>query len=34
MSENSFEMPSIANEKINIDSVTKRDGTLAPFDSS
>ncbi len=34
MSENSFEMPSIANEKINIDSVTKRDGTLAPFDSN
>ena len=34
MSENSFEMPSIANEKINIESVTKRDGTLAPFDST
>ncbi len=34
MSENKFEMPSIANEKINIESVTKRDGTLAPFDSS
>ncbi len=27
-------MPSVANEKINIESVTKRDGTLAPFDSS
>ena len=34
MSENKFEMPSIADEKINIESVTKRDGTLAPFDSS
>ena len=34
MSETSFEMPSVANEKINIESVTKRDGTLAPFDSS
>ena len=34
MSENNFEMPSVANEKINIESVTKRDGTLAPFDSS
>ncbi|MBE6448782.1 MAG: ribonucleoside triphosphate reductase [Alphaproteobacteria bacterium] len=34
MSNNSFEMPQVANEKINIESVTKRDGTLAPFDSS
>ena len=34
MSENNFKMPSVANEKINIESVTKRDGTLAPFDSS
>ena len=34
MSENNVEMPSVANEKINIESVTKRDGTLAPFDSS
>ncbi len=34
MSENSFELPSIANEKIDIESVTKRDGTLAPFDST
>lgn len=34
MSETSFELPSVANEKINIESVTKRDGTLAPFDSS
>lgn len=34
MSETSFEMPSVANEKIKIESVTKRDGTLAPFDSS
>ena len=33
MSENSFEMPSIANEKINIESVTKRDGTLAALKS-
>ncbi|MBE6445085.1 MAG: ribonucleoside triphosphate reductase [Alphaproteobacteria bacterium] len=34
MSNNDFNMPSIANEQINIDSVTKRDGTLAPFDST
>lgn len=34
MSENSFELPSIANEKNDIESVTKRDGTLAPFDST
>ena len=34
MSNNNFEMPAVANEKINIDSVTKRDGTLAPFDST
>lgn len=34
MSENSFKLPSIANEKIDIESVTKRDGTLAPFDST
>lgn len=27
-------MPSLEDEKINIESVTKRDGTLAPFDSS
>ncbi len=27
-------MPAIGDEKINIESVTKRDGTLAPFDSS
>lgn len=34
MSTNNFDMPSVANEKINIESVTKRDGTLAPFDST
>ena len=34
MSENNVEMPSVANEKINIETVTKREGTLAPFDSS
>ena len=34
MSNNNFEMPAVANEKLNIDSVTKRDGTLAPFDST
>ena len=34
MSTNNFEMPSVANEKIDIENVTKRDGTLAPFDSS
>ncbi|MBE6453106.1 MAG: ribonucleoside triphosphate reductase [Alphaproteobacteria bacterium] len=34
MSNNNFDMPSVANEKIDIDSVTKRDGTLAPFDSN
>ncbi len=27
-------MPSVANEKIDIENVTKRDGTLAPFDST
>lgn len=34
MSKSSYEMPAIGDEKINIESVTKRDGTLAPFDSS
>lgn len=34
MSKSNYEMPSLEDEKINIESVTKRDGTLAPFDSS
>ncbi|MBQ8661057.1 MAG: ribonucleoside triphosphate reductase [Alphaproteobacteria bacterium] len=34
MSKSSYEMPAIGDEKISIESVTKRDGTLAPFDSS
>ena len=34
MSKPNYDMPSVADEKINIESVTKRDGTLAPFDSS
>ncbi len=34
MSKSSYDMPSLEDEKINIESVTKRDGTLAPFDSS
>ena len=34
MSKSSYEMPHLEDEKINIESVTKRDGTLAPFDSS
>lgn len=29
-----YTMPSVANEKLPIDNVTKRDGTLAPFDSN
>lgn len=33
MSENTYHS-TIANENIAIDSVTKRDGTLAPFDSN
>ncbi len=34
MSEVEYKMSSVAEEKIGIDKVTKRDGTLAPFDSS
>ncbi len=34
MSEAEYKMSSVAEEKIGIDNVTKRDGTLAPFDSS
>ena len=29
-----YEMPKVANEKLPVENVTKRDGTLAPFDSS
>ena len=31
---NTYEMPQVANEKLPVDNVTKRDGTLAPFDSN
>ena len=34
MSKSSYDMPAIENEQIAIESVTKRDGTLAPFDSN
>ncbi len=34
MSENKYTMPAIENKEIAIESVTKRDGTLAPFDSN
>lgn len=34
MSEAEYKMSSVAEEKIGIENVTKRDGTLAPFDSS
>lgn len=34
MSEQKYEMPDVKNDNINIDHVTKRDGTLAPFDSN
>ena len=34
MSENKYTMPAIENREIAIESVTKRDGTLAPFDSN
>ena len=34
MSEHKYEIPNIKNDNISIDQVTKRDGTLAPFDSS
>ena len=31
---NNYEMPKVANEELPISNVTKRDGTVAPFDSS
>ena len=34
MSEYKYEMPNVKNDNINFEQVTKRDGTLAPFDSS
>ena len=34
MSKSNYDMPAIENEQIAIESVTKRDGTLAPFDSN
>ena len=34
MSENNYNIPPIANKEIKIENVTKRDGTLAPFDST
>ena len=34
MSEQEYKMSSVADEKIGIEKVTKRDGTLAPFDST
>ena len=34
MSKFNYDMPAIENEQIAIESVTKRDGTLAPFDSN
>ncbi len=34
MSKSNYDMPAIKNEEIAIESVTKRDGTLAPFDSN
>ena len=34
MSKSNYDMPAIENEQIAIESVTKRDGTLAPFDST
>lgn len=34
MSEQKYEMPNVKNDNISIEHVTKRDGTLAPFDSS
>ena len=34
MSEIEYKMPSVAEENIGIDNVAKRDGTLAPFDST
>ncbi len=34
MSTNQYDMPKVANEETGIENVTKRDGTLAPFDST
>lgn len=34
MSDHKYEMPNVKNDNIGIENVTKRDGTLAPFDSS
>ena len=34
MSESEYKMTSVAEEKIGIENVAKRDGTLAPFDSA
>ena len=34
MSEQKYEMPTMNNENVTVTQVTKRDGTLAPFDSS
>lgn len=34
MSDHKYEMPNIQNDNVGIENVTKRDGTLAPFDSS
>ena len=34
MSETNYPVPPVANKEIKIESVTKRDGTLAPFDSN
>ena len=34
MSKSEYKMSSVAEENIGIEKVTKRDGTLAPFDSS
>ena len=34
MSETEYKMSAVADEKTGIEKVTKRDGTLAPFDSS
>jgi ribonucleoside-triphosphate reductase len=34
MSEVKYEMPNIKNDNVDIEHVTKRDGTLAPFDGS
>ena len=33
MSDNKYEMPEVESEAMPFDNITKRDGTLAPFDS-